>query len=189
MNDLRISPELIERIASRDAGAMAELYDCAAPVLYSTCDRVLGDRREAEDVLQDVFIQVWEKAGGYDSKLGSPLSWLLVIARNKAIERLRNARRRIRITENSRHSLPKLINPAGVEQVLVGRETTAMLRSAVDLLSTKQRRVLELAFFEGLSHQQIADALEEPLGTIKARARRGLLMLQKRLKESRCELA
>jgi RNA polymerase sigma-70 factor (ECF subfamily) len=169
---------LLERIAGRDAQALADLYDRYAPAGLALAARILGDRSEAEDVLQVVFTRVWQEAGRYDPAKGSPASWLLSWVRNGAIDRLR---RRDALRRAALHSAGPA--PAGPDDHAhldspVEREKVA--RAMADL-PADQRQVIELAYFEGLSQTQIAQRLGEPLGTVKTRMRLGMNKLRQAL--------
>ena len=174
--------ELLRRIAAADRQALAEFYDQIAGPLFSTATRILCDAHEAEEVVQDVFVQIWNKAGTFDAALGAPFHWALGIARNRAIDRVRARQRRGRMLEEVTQELaadplaPTPENDSGLSQ-----EELAKIRSAVKNLPTDQQQAIEMAFFGGLTHAEIATALNEPLGTIKARIRRGMLKLRESL--------
>ena len=170
--------QLLRRIAAQDRQALAEFYDQFGAVLFSTAVRILGDQQEAEEVMQDVFVQIWEKAATFDAALGTPISWVLRIARNRSIDRLRARQRRFRALDELEDALAvePLSQPAH-HSGLSGEELVGV-RAAVRLLPTEQRQAIELAFFGGQSHGEIAEALHEPLGTVKARIRRGMLKLK-----------
>ena len=166
---------LLERIAGRDANALADLYDRYAPVALALAGRILGDRSEAEDVLQIVLTRVWQEAGRYDPSKGSVTSWLLSWVRNGSIDRLRRRDALRRATLHSAdQSRPEQAPPDASEE----REKVA--RAVADL-PPDQRQVIELAYFEGLSQTQIAQKLGEPLGTVKTRMRLGMIKLRQAL--------
>jgi len=174
---MRIDVEILHRIAARDESAFGELYDRLSPILYALSLRILADEKQAEDALQEVFLQIWEKAATYNENFGSPLTWLLAIGRNKSIEHLRRVQRRTMVVEGVSTVADS------VEHAIVGADTSTMLRAALNELSHEQRQAIELAYFSGLTQRQIAEALNEPLGTIKARVRRGLLSLRQFLED------
>jgi len=167
-------------VAGKDSQALADLYDRYAPVSLALAGRILGDRSEAEDVLQIVFTRVWQEAGRYDAAKGSPTSWILSWVRNGAIDRLR---RREALQRATLHSLDHA--PAGHEEPAGHDEQSALererLQKAVASLPADQRQVIELAYFEGLSQTQIAQRLGEPLGTVKTRVRLGMSKLRQAL--------
>jgi RNA polymerase sigma-70 factor, ECF subfamily len=171
--------ELIRAIAAGDKAAFGSLYDRYAGTVMALCLRVLGDRAEAEEAVTDVFWQVWQQAGRFDLERGQPIAWLTTLARTRAIDRRRSlARRRsVVVPEEDTDRLPSESDP---HADAVGAQRGERVRRALELLAADQRRVVEMNFFRGLSHQDIADELGEPLGTIKTRIRTGLT----RLKES-----
>jgi RNA polymerase sigma-70 factor (ECF subfamily) len=169
---------LLERIAGRDAHALADLYDRFAPVALALASRVLGDRSEAEDVLQTVFTRVWQEAGRYDATKGSVASWLLSWIRNASIDRLR---RRDAHHRAALHSIDRAADSGHEEPPPDTSEDREKLARAVAELPADQRQVIELAYFEGLSQTQIAQRLGEPLGTVKTRMRLGMNKLRQAL--------
>jgi RNA polymerase sigma-70 factor, ECF subfamily len=177
---------LLERIARRDATAVAELYDRHCRVLYGIALRILRSASDAEDVLQDVFVRVWTRADSYDERLGAPGAWLTRIARNRAIDKLR-----ARATRGDAHP-PSLDELNALERTTVSDqpspETTAEqsqtrhdIRGALALLPDEQRTLIEAAFFEGYTHSELADRFGLPLGTVKTRIRSGMLAMRQRL--------
>jgi RNA polymerase sigma-70 factor, ECF subfamily len=177
----RPDAELIGRIAQGDRQAFELLYDRHSSVIYSLVVKIVRDATEAEDVLQDAFIQIWDKAASFDLALGKPLSWMIAVARNKALDRLRGIQRRQQFLTAA------LDSPEGeVSQekgCFVARELGGLVRAALQKLPMEQRRAIEMAFFSGFSQSEIAQALKQPLGTVKARIRRGMLKLSAELKQ------
>lgn len=170
---------LLRRIAAQDRPALTEFYDQTAGVLFGTAVRILGDTHEAEEVVQDVFVQIWNKAGTFDGTLGAPFHWALGITRNRSIDRVRARQRRTRILESVTEETAN--NPAASPSptdFTLNEEELVNVRSAVKSLPQDQRQAIEMAFFGGLTHQEIAETLNEPLGTVKARIRRGMLKLR-----------
>ena len=174
--------DMLRRIAAQDRAAFGEFYDQAAGALFSFAVRVLGDPHEAEEVIQDVFLQIWNKAATFDPVIGQPLHWAMSITRNRCIDRLRSRQRRsqvlVEMDQGSEPDPPADVSPSGPP--LAASEMGAV-RSAVAALPGEQRRAIEMAFFGGLTHHEIAEALHEPLGTVKARIRRGMLKLRESL--------
>jgi len=170
--------QLLRRIATRDESALADLYDQTSAVIYSTAFRMLGSAHDAEEVVQETFVQIWERAGLFAPALGSALGWALRITRNKCIDRIRARRRRARMFEDVGEETKAAV--AGELEAMTGlsAEELGNVCSAVRGLPADQRQAIELAFFGGLTHQEIAEQLEEPLGTVKARIRRGMLKLR-----------
>jgi RNA polymerase sigma-70 factor, ECF subfamily len=175
--------EVIRRIRAGDQTAFLEFYDRYASLLLSVAARVLGDRREAEDVLQDVCTQIWQKSSAYDAALGTLSSWAVTMTRNKAIDRVRASSRRQRLAQEIAVSAEQPEEPvaASANELLYGRERAERIRTALHELGPEQREVIELAYFSGLSQSEIATRLALPLGTVKARIRRGMLKLREQL--------
>lgn len=170
---------LLRAVAGRDEGAFAALYDRYSGPAFGMILRILRSRAEAEEVLQEAFWQVWTRATDYRPELGSPFCWVITIARRKAIDRLRaNARHLQRIEEarRARHE-DDFAAPAGAESAATG-ESREAVRTALQKLNPDERRAIALAFFDGLTHEEIARALDTPVGTVKARIRRGMLKLK-----------
>ena len=164
---------LLSSIRSGDERAMAELYDRYSSIVYSVALRVLGDAAAAEDILQDVFMQLWRTPDAFDAARGSFPGWLAVIARNRAIDAMRKRRPESDITEIVVSIEPDLAG--GMEW----NRALEKIRSALASMSLPQRSALEMSFFEGLTHTEIAAKTGEPLGTIKTRIRAALLNLRK----------
>jgi RNA polymerase sigma-70 factor (ECF subfamily) len=171
---------LLRRVAGGDRAAFAELYDRFAGVLFSVAFRVVNDREVAEDVLQDVFIQIWEKAPLYDPSRGKPMTWAITLTRNKAIDRLRSVQRRNRLhgeVEREAKSEVRFDGSGSADAVEVA-EAGQIVRGALEKLPDEQRVPIEMAFLKSMTQSEIAEALGQPLGTVKARIRRGLLRLR-----------
>lgn len=164
---------LISAIRSGNEDAMAQLYDRYSSIVYSVALRVLADTAAAEDVLQDVFMQLWRNPGGFDSSRGSLAPWLAVIARNRAIDSLRKRKPEADIADVVLSVEPDLAGDAERSRAM------EKVRSALTQMPPAQRSALEMAYFEGLTHSEIAGKTGEPLGTIKTRIRGGLLALRK----------
>ena len=178
--DQEVEIELLRRVGDGDRKSFEDLYDRFSGVLFSAALQILNDQREAEDVLQDVFIQIWDKAKLYNSARGKPLTWAMTLTRNKAIDRLRSAQRRYRLqdqVERETKVINQVIMKDSAEEV-DALEKGRIIRSAVLQLSKEQREAIELAFFAGLTQNEIAQELKQPLGTVKARIRRGMLRLK-----------
>ena len=169
--------------AQGDRAGFEELYDRLSSVLFSTAFRILNDREAAEDVLQDVFIQIWEKAPLYNPSLGKPVTWAITLTRNKAIDRLRATDRRGRLKEavQSESRVLEQFDGRSSFDAVASEEAAKMVRASIQMLSEDQRQVIELAFYSSLSQTEIAERLNVPLGTIKARIRRGMLKLKELL--------
>jgi RNA polymerase sigma-70 factor (ECF subfamily) len=171
---------LVLKVGAGDRLAFAELYDRYSGVLFATALKVLNSHEAAEDVLQDVFIQIWDKASMYDPARGKPMTWAVTMTRNKAIDRLRSAQRRQRLSddvEKEAQVFEQFSDRDSLGDVDLG-EKSKIVRDAVLKLSKEQRQAIELAFFGGLTQVEIAERLQEPLGTVKARIRRGMMRLK-----------
>ncbi len=168
------SSALIAAIAEGDRDAFGRFYDLTAPMAFGLIRRVLRDPEAAAEVLQEVFWQVWQDAPRYDPTRGTPEAWLVMRAKTRAIDRLRSIRRRDRtfVAPVDESVAQRREDPAPNPAVVA--EDRGLIQTALAQLPEPQRRVIELAFFEGLTHSEIATRLGEPLGTVKTRARLGL---------------
>lgn len=179
----RTDAELIHSIAQGDEAALAALYDQYSAILLGLITRILHDRAEAEDVLQEVFLQVWSHAADFDQERGRALTWLVMRARSRAIDRLRSRDLSDRVANAASRETQHGINEASnTEQRHT--EQREILRQALAELSEKERDTLLLAYFEGLSQSEIASRTGEPLGTVKTRSRQGLMKLRRLLHEN-----
>jgi RNA polymerase sigma-70 factor (ECF subfamily) len=172
----------IEAAARGDQAAFARLYDRLAGPLYTMCLRMLGDAAEAEDALQDAFLQLWRNAPRYDGSQSSVFSWAIHITRCKVIDRLRARGRRLRlyVPEEGGGDPPVQIASTGTDAAdsATINEWSASIRRTLQDLPLEQRQAIELAFFSDLTHHEIAERLGQPLGSVKARIRRGLLKMR-----------
>lgn len=174
--------ELLRSISEGDRYAFSCFYDQYAKLLFSIAFRILNDQKEAEDVLQEVFVQIWDKAGSYNPALGKPASWAVTLTRNKAIDFIRAHQRRSKLMEHASTEMlaHSRVSPTANES-LPGQEHAELISTAVAELPADQRKAIEMAFFCGFTQYEISESLKEPLGTIKARIRRGMLKLRDRL--------
>ena len=180
----------MDGVGSRDEGALSILYDRHASAVLGVCMTILKDRGEAEEVTGDVFIEVWDRSARYDYTRGHPVAYLLNLARSRAIDRLRTRTRRERIFEPAKSCAPDT-NGSRLRRGSValggpfehGRTDQARIhiKRAMGGLNPDQERALRLAYFDGMSHSEIASSLGEPLGTVKTRLRQGLLHLRESL--------
>lgn len=177
--------ELLQRMASGDESALSRFYDQHSTLLYSIAIKVVGDLHEAEEVLLDAMRLIWERAALYDATLGQPLSWAVVITRHKAIDRLRSLKRKSdglsRLAESALIHLPT--DPAACAQGHACEGAVNRLHGALSGLPREQTAAIELAFFKGMSQSEIATHLGVPIGTIKARIRRGMIALRDALED------
>ena len=170
----------MDRIAGGDGQAFARIFEMHSPVTLGLLVRILGRRSEAEEVLQEVFLQVWTQADRYEAGRSTPRGWILMMARSRALDRLRRR-------ESARRREEEVVEEEGFEEAPVGTERLEaverrdQVHSALGSLTPEQRRCIELAFFEGLSHTQIADRLKAPLGTVKSRILLGMNKLRQAL--------
>jgi RNA polymerase sigma-70 factor (ECF subfamily) len=171
--------ELLRQIAGGDEEALASLYDRYKSILFSLILRILHSQPEAEDILQDVFIQVWNKAADFDEARGRPFTWLATLSRSRAIDRLRQLGSRERTATEASRDTPEIWVDA--EKDAIKSEQSAVVRKALAELPEEQRRALLLAYFEGLTQTEIADKLKTPLGTVKTRMRSGMIKLRELL--------
>ena len=179
-SELDADIELLRRIGAGDRASFEQIYERFSGVLFSAAYRVLNNQEAAEDVVQDVFVQIWEKAPLYDPQRGKPLTWAVTLTRNKAIDRLRSVQRRHRLHDDAEKEAATFeqFDDRNSLDAVNGVERAQLVRKAIGKLSREQRESIELAFFSGLTQTEIADRLNEPLGTIKARIRRGMMRLR-----------
>lgn len=171
---LAAEPDLgrvIGRIGDGDQQALADLYDRTSRIVYSLALRMLGDPADAEEVAADVYNQVWRTARDYTSDRGAPTTWLIMITRSRALDRLRSRDSR-RQRETTVDEIPdRAAEDATAEEAASLTQRALQVRKALSTLSTEQRQALELSFFSGLTHTELADRLGQPLGTVKTRIR------------------
>lgn len=165
---------LLLRIREQDEAALSELYDRYSGLVYSQAYRILRDAGAAEEVLQDLFYQVWRTAEKFDASRGSLPGWLLVAARNRAISKLRGRSGRFEQPEENAVALSTSLESSSTQNLLLEK-----VRTVMDSLPPAQREAIEFAYFEGMSHSEIAEKTGEPLGTIKTRIRSAMEMLKK----------
>jgi RNA polymerase sigma-70 factor, ECF subfamily len=165
----------MERMVQRDEAALEALYDRYGGLLSSVLNRILRDAQAAEEILQDIFYQLWRTAAQFDPSRGSLPGWLMVIARNRAISRLRhhNPAAGEELLENT------VSLPFNLEGAIAQRELLSRVKGAIETLPKEQRAAVELAYFEGLTHSEIAERTGDPLGTVKTRLRTALETLKR----------
>jgi len=178
--------ELMQRIAKKDQSALAALYDLYSTLVYSLVFKILQRQDEAEDLMQEIFVQVWEKASFFRAQKGNVYAWIVTMARNRAIDRiraqknLRNYKQRVLLEEGQ---IPKHTFDDDPLDALVLAERSEMVKGALEQLTEAQREVLQYAYFGGYSQSEIAKMLSLPLGTVKTRMRQAMLKLHKILKK------
>jgi RNA polymerase sigma-70 factor (ECF subfamily) len=182
--DASSDEDLLQRVADGDQRAFQQLYDRFAPPLFTLLKQMLEDDSDAQDVLQEGFLYLWDKASSYSPARAKAFNWAVMVFRHKAIDRLRSRGRRARMTDRAALELPELLsqNPARADEHAVVRERTAAVLKAVQSLPKEQRSLIECAFLKGLTHHAISESLGLPLGTVKTNIRRGLLRLRDLLK-------
>lgn len=175
---------LLVRIKEGDQAAFAQLYDRYAPLLYSMVLRIVRETTEAEDVLQEIFLTIWNKASSFDEAKGSVYTWIVTIARRKAIDRLRSkeiVNRDERLHDDAVTGIPDAAYMTNPLNAAIGNEYEALMRTALATLSDEQRTVIEMSYYEGYTQEQISQRLHVPLGTVKTRMRQGLIKLREYL--------
>jgi RNA polymerase sigma-70 factor (ECF subfamily) len=177
---------LMQAIAAGDRAALERLYDRHSPLVLAVCRRVLKDAAEAEDVLTAFFFELWSRADRYDPSRGSPLPYLMTLARSRAIDRRRSrAARPVALTSDTKvgeNAAAVASNAPTPLQSLDINEQRQRIRAALSELEPAQREAIECSFYEGLSHSEIAEKLQKPLGTIKTYIRQGLIRLRDRIR-------
>jgi len=178
-----VPPEatLPERLIHKDVKAFEQLYDLHSRTVYSLVRRIIQQSSTAEEVVQDVFLQLWRNAAQYDSEKGPFVPWLLTLARNRALDHLRLKSERQRRREDLTEVMPPLAIAPGYEEILDQKRRAERVRALMGSLHPRQKQAIELAYFEGLSHSEIAEALKEPLGSVKSWIRNGLQRLKEGL--------
>jgi RNA polymerase sigma-70 factor (ECF subfamily) len=178
-----IDPAVIRRVAEGDTVAFERVYDAFSGILYSLALRMLERPEDTEELLQEVFLKIWRDAEAYDPRRGVPLAWAITITRHKAIDKIRSTTRRLRLYEaaeaeakNNSVPLPQPVNDAE------STENAQAVRESLGRLAPEVRESIELAFFGGLSHSQIASRLSLPLTTVKSRIRRAMMQLRQSLR-------
>jgi RNA polymerase sigma-70 factor (ECF subfamily) len=170
--------ELLALVLRRQEAALGALYDRYGRLVYTIALRITGDRQTAEEVVQDVFQNVWQSAGGFQASAGTFSGWLMSIARHRAIDITRSKRERARTREQVLDFELPTADDAGLDRAVTQQMLREAVRSALDTLPANQRQAVELAYYGGLTRAEIAQRLGEPLGTVKTRLRLGLLKLR-----------
>ncbi|MGH8093265.1 MAG: sigma-70 family RNA polymerase sigma factor [Chthoniobacterales bacterium] len=176
--------QLVEQMKASDETALPTFYDRFAPGLFSMIYAILHDQKESEDVLQESFVQMWKRTATYGAGRSSLFTWAVMISRHKAIDRLRSRQRQARLTDAVTAETQESMADAGIDRAdhaLARQDERERVRAALAQLNDVQREAIDLAFFAGLTQTQIAEKLGAPLGTVKARIRRGLLALRETL--------
>lgn len=182
--DTEADRTLAVRLQRRDPQALAELYDRYGRLAFSVIVRIVRDQGIAEDLTQETFLRIWNRMGGFDSQRGALGAWVLTVARNRAIDYLRSVdgRTRLNAIELTATETPSVF--VDLEANLMNSDRARRLKSAFEKLNEKQRMVIELAYFEGLSQSEMADRMKQPLGTVKSWVRTALQVLRSELDEA-----
>jgi len=174
-----LDQQLIEQVKNGDNTAFKEIYSRFSQVVYNLALRMLRDKEDAEEVVQEIFLQLWNKAYTYDSERGAVSTWIINIARSRSIDKLRTLGYRERNTEIGEE---KVNSNSDLSRIIEDREESKnVIRQALDSLPYKQRTAIELVYFEGLTHLEAAEKLDEPVGTIKTRIRLGVMKLKDKI--------
>jgi RNA polymerase sigma-70 factor (ECF subfamily) len=179
--EVSLDAALVRRLLQRDVSAFEELYDRHSRIVFALIQRILQQTSTSEEVVQDVFLQLWRNAAQYDESRGPFVPWLLTLARNRALDQLRLKSERQRRREDQTEELPQVVTMPDFEGSLDEQRRAKRVRELMASLNPQQKRAIELAYFGGLSHSEIANALKEPLGTVKSWIRNGLLRLKEGL--------
>jgi len=182
-----VDRRLLERVARGDESALGELYDRYSAPLYAMAQRISGERADAEEIVVETFAQAWREASRFRSDRGSVIAWLMVICRSRALDLVRSRGRRARLSEaaaaDDPAGAPGMGRPEpGADLKVASSERAARVAEALAALSPSQRQAIELAYYEGLSHSEIAERLNEPLGTVKTRVRLAMQKLRDTLR-------
>lgn len=172
----------VRRCALRDESALAALYDESSRLAFTVALRILQNEADAAEVVVDVYRQVWESASRFDAQRGSAGAWITIIARSRAMDRLRH--RRVRQPGELEELRDVISSQPSPETLAITSQRSGWLAQALALLSAEQRQALELAFFRGLSHSEIADGLGLPLGTVKTRIRGAVARLRQGMQDA-----
>jgi RNA polymerase sigma-70 factor, ECF subfamily len=178
-----LDASLVQQLLQRDMRAFEQIYDRHSRLVYGLVYRIVQQAGTAEEVVQDVFLQLWRNAAQYDASRGPFLPWLLTMARHRALDTLRLKSERQRRREDQTEELPGVCAAPQFEKQLDEKRRAVQVRELMTSLQPQQKRAIELAYFEGLSHTEIAATLKEPLGTVKSWIRNGLMRLREGLQE------
>ncbi|MEO8399443.1 MAG: sigma-70 family RNA polymerase sigma factor [Ignavibacteriaceae bacterium] len=176
--------KLIEKVANNDESALSNLYDIYSRIVYSFIIKIVKDKQEAEDLLQSVFIQIWEKASSFDKTKGTVYSWVVTMSKNRAIDKIRSKaykKSRQNVNDIEKVTLIDYKNPSSLD-ASIAAERSEFLRKAMEQIPEDQKLVLNLAYFEGFTQSEISEQYNIPLGTVKTRMRQALIKLEKLLK-------
>jgi RNA polymerase sigma-70 factor (ECF subfamily) len=179
--EMRGDDALLRAVTARDKSAFQQLYTRHSPMLFGLAVKILGDRVEAEDVLQETFVQMWKTAATFDDQRGKPLAWFIMLTRSRAIDRLRSRKTRSRLADSVGKDESQIATATTPADDAVASEAQQTVRDALGKLPEDQRVPIEMAYFGGLTQFEIAQKLSQPLGTVKTRIRAGMTRLREQL--------
>lgn len=179
--DERELSQLIVNISRGEEESLEILYDRTSSLVFGLVLKILSNRQEAEEVLADVFLQIWDKAATYDPSRSKPASWILMISRSRSIDKLRSGSKRRSLTEQIDNTTPDSKNDP--EENSIAYEKRSMIQNAMKELSDNQKEAIELAYYFGMSQSEIAKEMDQPLGTVKSWIRFGMMKLREHLKK------
>lgn len=176
---------LLNRIAQKDSASFQTFYRKYSGLIFTTISNVLNDHQDAEDVMQEVLVQIWNKAHLYEPRKGKPLTWVTTMARNRAIDRIRAKQRRSRLNDDfeQENRVAQFEFEESSADLFEAKERKRVLHQAVSRLTPDQQEAIVLTYFSGLTQAEVAEKLNEPLGTVKARIRRGVSRLETLVKQ------
>jgi RNA polymerase sigma-70 factor (ECF subfamily) len=176
---------LLQRIAQKDSASFQAFYRKYGGLIFTAISNVLNDHHDSEDVMQEVLVQIWNKAHLYEPRKGKPLTWITTMARNRAIDRIRSKQRRSRLNDDfeQENKTEQFEFEESSADLCEAKERNRIVRSAVSKLTADQKEAIMLAYFSGLTQAEVAERLNEPLGTVKARIRRGVTRLESLVKQ------
>jgi RNA polymerase sigma-70 factor (ECF subfamily) len=181
-----IDPDILARVVKGDQQAFSQLYDHSSTLLFTLAVRILGNHEEAAELLQDVYLEVWRKVSHYDVGRGTPMAWLVTLTKSRAIDRLRAKTTRGYRATNSLEAgtIAQVVDPGPSPfETQADQDLRHAVRTALDGLPEAQQQPIELAYYEGLSHSEIAARLNQPLGTVKTRIKLGMSKLHAALQQ------
>ena len=180
-SQLQVDQEMLRRITAGESAALGELYDQYGSLSYGLALRIVGNAGDAEEIVQDVFLHVWRQSERYDPARATLTGWILMLTRSRAIDRLRARQARPPLAP---HDLdwPGRGWPDNQEVAAITQEAAARVKTELESLPRAMRQAIELAYYDGLTHSEIAERLQEPLGTVKSRLRAALIRLRETLK-------
>lgn len=176
---------LIRRISKKDETALSQFYDIHHRYLYTIIYNILRDQAESEDLLQEIFIQIWEKINSYDETLGNPIAWITRMTRNKSIDRLRSKNYKNRSSETDIEKFFNISADPGsgnADSEIISKQEQTVVSNALRTLKQNQKELIELAYYRGFTQSELAEYFKIPIGTVKTRMRAAMMILRDKLK-------